>query len=208
MKRKFKSLKGLTAKTRFVALPAGSYSVRILDIAEVKSTDQFTVEGDVLVSAPPIEKERQFTEATPQLAMLAVICSGDFKDRKTTYRFPLVGYQKADGINDEERLAAGDENIDGYWVNEDGERYPDEQATKIALESLQEFIAAVCPDEKDATFETVLEALEEEEAKCNIRITADKYKGKRHNKWASFFRYDEDYAKDEESAKVLEDEEV
>lgn len=213
MKKVSKKYLSKKAERKFVALPAGNYSSEILEIVEGHSKEAYTIDRtdeehpSIMVNTDIEPKESLFEEKTPQLIVLARINTpAKYAGRLMMQRFPLVGYQKPDGVNDDERIAKGDEirkdsvGVDSYWVNAEGKRYLSETGTKQAEDNFGQLVVA-CTGENAAEWGQLFDAVDDEEqaAQCNINVTLKKYGAKSYNHWSGFFPYDESYGVEEEA---------
>ena len=186
------------AERRFFALPEGNYCLELIEVQETDSKEALSLDENGLLVESDSTHDQTFKEATPQIVFTALITTGKFKGRKIVERMPLVGYQKPDGKNDDERIAAGDTVLAGYWVNKDGDRYVSKEATEKCLRNFDDLVFAVMQEE--ATVEEFVAKVEACEAQCNAKIVITEYDGKQRNRCAGFFVYNESYGIDEAEA--------
>jgi hypothetical protein len=190
------------AERRFFALPEGSYCLEIVEIMETNSHESLQLDENGLLIEVESAHESKFKEATPQIVVSAIITVGNFAARKVVERLPLMGYQKPNGVNDDERIAAGDTVVDGFWVSKDGDRYADEASTNKCMQKLSD-LAYACLQE-EGTIGQLVDAVEACNAKCNAKIVIDAYQGRQRNRIAGFFAYNESYGIEEGEAEAEE----
>lgn len=146
----------------------------------------------------PIEgaPTHDWLERTPMLVCIAMITAGRHVDRKTVYRFPLQGYAKPDGINDDEMTAQGYTVENNYWVDEHGYRVESENGTAQCDQNVNDMFAAILPDGEGDIAD--VEAMADDERLFNLLIKIDRYGTKSYNRWARFFTYNEDAVSDDD----------
>lgn len=213
MKKVSANVRRLSSERRYVALPAGNYSSTVLEIVQGDSKEAYQIDKSdpdhphIEVNPDAPAKESIFQEKTAQLIVLARIEYPErFAGRLIIQRFPLIGYQKPDGVNDEERIAKGDRiikdplGIDSYWANADGKRYKSETGTQQAQDNFGQLVIA-CVNKNEAKWDELFDLVEGEDtvAQCNINITLKQYGTRAHNHWSGFFPYDPTYGQEEEA---------